>query len=51
MLQHYLNEKPTSVEAMAMGREPIAEKDWVASAGVTLKDFEERWEVARRMTL
>ncbi|KAK0721801.1 hypothetical protein B0T26DRAFT_800708 [Lasiosphaeria miniovina] len=31
MLQHYLNEKPTLVEAMAMGREPIAEKDRVAS--------------------
>jgi len=51
MLQHYLNEKPTSVEAMTMGREPIAEKDWVASAGVTLKGFEERWEGAQKKTV
>jgi len=51
MLQRYLDEKPSSVEAMAMGREAIAGRDHVAVAVERLRDFEEMWKVPRRKTL
>ena len=51
MLQSYLTEKPTWIEAMAIGRDVIPEKDRVAAAGAVLRDFEEKWKFARRKTL
>jgi len=51
MLQRYLDDKLTSVEAMAMGREAIPESDRVAVADARLRDFEKRWGKPRRKTV
>ena len=42
MLQRSLEDKPTSVEAMAMGREAIPERDRVAIAVERLRGFERK---------
>jgi len=51
MLQRFLDDKPTSVEAMAMGREAIPERDRIAVAVERLRDFEGKWGTPRRKTL
>lgn len=54
MLQRYLTEKPTSyvyapsIETMDVGRCVVPKQDRVAVAGAAVRDFEEKWQSARR---
>jgi len=44
MLQRFLDDQPTSIEAMAMGGDAIPEGERVAVAAERLRDFEGKWE-------
>ena len=51
LLQRYLDDKPSTMEAIVMGQEGVTGRDHVAVATERLMDFEVKWGVRRRKTL
>jgi hypothetical protein len=48
MLLHYLNDKPTSVETLAMLGQAVSKKNRILIAQTVVNDFEKRWAAGEK---